>query len=300
MTQLDHSSNYSLNYSSKNVLHARARLGECPLWDAAHQCLYWVDIYNHRVHRFDPATGTDRIFDVGDVVAPIALAGDHRLIMAQRDRIAYLDTQTGLVSTIRSIEADKPDNRFNDGKCDSRGRFWFGSRSETDGQASLYRYDPDGSLHVMETGLTISNGLGWSPDDTTFYLTDSPLQTIYAYDFDAETGQIRDRRVFVDLTHEAFFPDGLAVDADGGVWSAMWDGWCVIRFDPQGNEVMRVELPVQRPTCCVFGGEQLTDLYVTTASVGLSENEIQKSFYSGDLFCVSTNIRGLPAFTFAG
>lgn len=286
--------------SPQNVLHARARLGECPLWDANQQCLYWVDIYNHRVHRFDPATGADRIFNVEDVVGPIALASDHRLIIAQRDHIAYLDTKTGSLSVIRSVEADKPDNRFNDGKCDSRGRFWFGSLSETDGQANLYRYDPNGSLHVMETGLTISNGLGWSPDDTTFYLTDSPRQTIYAYDFDAESGHIRDRRIFVDLTHEAFFPDGLAVDVEGCVWSAMWDGWCVIRFDPQGEEMMRVDMPVQRPTCCVFGGKHLTDLYITTASVGLSEQEIQKSFYSGDLFCMPTDTRGIPAPLFNG
>ncbi|PSB12242.1 gluconolaconase [filamentous cyanobacterium CCP2] len=285
--------------SLKMVLDARSRLGECPMWDAENQLLYWVDIYGHRVHQFNPATGTDRFFDVEEVVGPIALAGDHRLIMAQRSRVAFLDTQNGAIEVICSVEADKPDNRFNDGKCDSRGRFWFGSMSESDEPvASLYRYDPDGSLHVMETGLTISNGLGWSPDDKTFYLTDSPSQKIYAYDFDAETGEISNCRDCVDLRGEAFFPDGLCIDTEGCIWSSMWDGWSVIRFDPEGRELLRIEMPVQRPTCCIFGGENMSDLYITTASVGLSQKEIQKSFQAGNLFCLPTDVSGLPGHTF--
>ncbi|WP_416668981.1 SMP-30/gluconolactonase/LRE family protein [Egbenema bharatensis] len=287
------------NYPLEMVLDARARLGECPLWDAENQQLYWVDIYGHRVHQFNPATGDDRFWDVEEVVGPIAIAGEHRLIMAQRSRTAFLDTQTGAIDVINSVEADKPDNRFNDGKCDSRGRFWFGSMSEADEpEASLYRYDPDGSLHVMETGLTISNGLGWSPDDKTFYLTDSPSQKIYAYDYDAETGEISNCRDHVDLRGEEFFPDGLAIDTAGCIWSAMWDGWCVIRFDPNGQEMLRVEMPVQRPTCCIFGGEQMTDLYITTASVGLSQKEIQQSFQAGNLFRVRTDVPGLPSHSF--
>jgi sugar lactone lactonase YvrE len=150
----------------------------------------------------------------------------------------------------------------------------------------------------METGLTIANGLGWSPDGTTFYLTDSNESQIYAYDFDSKTGSIQNRRTLVDLSHENFEPDGMAVDAEGCIWSAMWNGWCIIRFDPNGKEMMRVKLPVQLPTCCTFGGEQLTDLYITSASVGLSQSEIQKSFYSGDLFCLQTDVIGMPSYQF--
>jgi sugar lactone lactonase YvrE len=286
-------------YPLKVVLDVRARLGECPLWDAQNQLLYWVDIYGHRVHQFNPATGEDRFFDVKEVVGPVALAEDNQLIIAQRSHIAFLDTQTEAIEVICSVEADKPKNRFNDGKCDSHGRFWFGSMSEADKpEASLYRYDPDGSLQVMETGLTISNGLGWSPDDTTFYLTDSPLQKIYAYDFDINTGKVFNRRVHVDLSHESFFPDGLAIDIEGCIWSSMWDGWCIIRFDPDGQEMLRVEMPVQRPTCCVFGGSNRTDLYITTASVGLSQQEIQQSFESGNLFCLQAEVSGLPGYQF--
>jgi sugar lactone lactonase YvrE len=281
-----------------NALSARARLGECPVWDTDSQQLYWVDTYNHRVHRFDPATGDNVIFDVEDVVGCIALAGKNRLILAQADRIAFLDTESGQLTPIKTIEADKPQNRFNDGKCDSHGRFWFGSVSQQSGEACLYRYDPDGSLQVMETELTIVNGLGWSPDDTTFYLTDSRPHLIYAYDFDPETGSIKNRRVLIDLSHENFEPDGLAIDSQGFLWSAMWDGWRIIRFNPQGEAVSQIELPIPRPTCCTFGGKTLTSLYITSASVDLSQAEIQKSVCSGDLFCVETNVKGMPAYSF--
>jgi sugar lactone lactonase YvrE len=288
-----------IDYQIKNVLFARARLGEGPVWDSTHQWLYWVDIYNHRVNRFNPATGENVYFDVGDVVGAIALTSTNRLMMAQRHGLTYLNIDTGEVIPIISVEADKPNNRFNDGKCDRQGRFWFGSMSPAKPEASLYRYDPDGSLHLMETGLTISNGLGWSPDEKTFYLTDSPQQKIYAYNFDAVTGKISDRRIFVDLTSESFYPDGMTIDSQGNIWSAMWDGWCVICFNPKGEEISRIKLPVQRPTSCTFGGENLQTLYITSASVGLSEEEIEKSFYSGDLFAVETDAVGLPTDSFS-
>ncbi|MBD2343493.1 SMP-30/gluconolactonase/LRE family protein [Anabaena subtropica] len=289
-----------IDYQINNVLTARARLGEGPVWDSNHHWLYWVDIYNHRVNRFKPATGENLGFDVGDVVGAIALTSSHRLMMAQRDGLAFLNLDTREVTPIIQIEADKPDNRFNDGKCDRQGRFWFGSASPGKTEASLYRYDPDGSLQVMETGLTISNGLGWSPDEKTFYLNDSEQQKMYAYNFDTVTGKISNRRIFVDLTGESFYPDGLTIDSQGNIWVAMWDGWCVICFNPKGEEISQIKLPVQRPTSCTFGGEDLRTLYITSASVGMSEKEIDKSFYSGDLFAVETNLVGLPTYGFSG
>jgi sugar lactone lactonase YvrE len=282
-----------------NVLNARARLGEGPIWDDTEKLLYWVDIFNHRVHQFHPASGKNVFFDVGDVVGAIAFAGANRLIMAQRHSLAFLDIQTGTVTSIVEMETDLLDNRFNDGKCDIQGRFWFGSMSASEKeQASLYRYDFDGSLQVMETGLTVSNGLGWSPDQKTFYLTDSPKQKIYAYDFDAVTGNISNRRIFVDLTGESFYPDGLTIDSQGYIWSAMWNGWCVIRFSTEGQEVFRLQLPVPLVTSCTFGGEDLQILYITTASIGLSQREIEKSFNSGDLFAFNTDVMGLPTYEF--
>lgn len=278
-----------------NVLTARARLGEGPIWDDRHGLLYWVDIYNHWVHQFNPDTGEDVRMDVGDVVGAIALTDTHHLLLAQRHQLAELDLGSGTVTPLLPIEQDLPNNRFNDGKCDAAGRFWFGSMSSDEQAGSLYCYDGAGQLTQRETQLTISNGLGWSPDNGTFYLTDSPKQIIYAYDFDLASGSLGHRRVLIDLTDETFFPDGLTVDQDGCLWSAMWDGGCVIRFDPNGQEMARLPMPVQRPTSCTFGGSALSQLYITTAAVGLSEHEIQENLYAGDLFCVDTDTAGLPS-----
>jgi sugar lactone lactonase YvrE len=283
-----------MNQSSQNVLTARARLGECPVWDADRQQLFWVDVYNHRVHQFDPASGQDRYFDVGDVVSAIVLTDGEPLLIALGNRLALLNLQTGELATLHQVQFPHSETRFNDGKCDPQGRFWIGSVSEAVGQAMLYRYDPDGSWQVMETGLTISNGLGWSPDGSTFYLTDSAPHYIYAYDFEAETGTIHNRRLLVDLSQEAVEPDGLTIDQQGNLWSALWNGWGIAGFDPAGQEFSRVVLPVQRPTSLTFGGENLATLYVTSASVGLSQQEIQQGFYAGDLFQVAISAMGMP------
>jgi sugar lactone lactonase YvrE len=283
----------------EDVLTVRARLGECPIWDPGRQQLAWVDIYNHRVHQFDPGSGGDQYFETQDVVAAIALAGGERLLIAMRDRLAFLDLRSGEIESLCRVKFPHPETRFNDGKCDTRGRFWIGSVSDEPGHAELYRYDADGSVHIMETGLTIANGLGWSPDDQTFYLTDSPKRQIFAYRFDSESGTLSDRRVVVDLTDEEVEPDGLAIDAKGNLWSALWDGWCVVCFDPEGKELERIRLPVQRPTSLAFGGADLTDLYVTTASIGLSQKEVQRGFYAGDLFRIATRYAGLPTNRFS-
>jgi sugar lactone lactonase YvrE len=286
--------------SVEQVLTVRARLGESPVWDPERALLAWVDVYNHRVHQFDPATGSDRFFEIGEVVTALALTRGDRLLLALRDRLALLDLKSGDLEPLCRFDLGHADTRFNDGKCDARGRFWIGSISKHAGQAALYRYDADGSVHVMETGLTISNGLGWSPDGGTFYLTDSPTRKIYAYRFDVESGTIGDRRVAVDLGESAVEPDGLAVDREGHLWSALWNGWCLACFDAEdGRGLERRELPVQRPTSLAFGGAGLADLYVTTASVGLSQAEVQRGICAGDLFRVSTASSGLPTNRFA-
>jgi sugar lactone lactonase YvrE len=285
--------------SAQNVLYARARLGEGPLWDGTKQVLYWVDIHNHRVHVFEPSSGDDCHWEVGDLGSAIALMGSDKLLVALGSRIASLDLTSGAVDTLSTFDFEVPGTRFNDGKCDPQGRFWIGTISPQPGTAALYRYDPDGSVRVMETGLTISNGLGWSPDGTTFYLTDSPLRKIYAYRFDGATGEISDRTVVIDLDDEPVEPDGLAIDNDGNIWTALWDGWSVACFSPAGEALGRVKLPVQRPTCPTFGGPQRQTLYVTTASVGLSQQEIQQGFYAGDLFAIATPAPGLATNPFA-
>src|SRR5262249_11778577 len=150
----------------------------------------------------------------------IAPAGDDRLLAAMGDQLVFLDLRDGAIEPAFRAEFPSADIRFNDGKCDTRGRLWVGSVSDEPGHAALYRYDPGGTLHTMETGLTISNGLGWSPDDKTFYLTDSPQKKIFAYRYDPQSGTIAERRILVDLGGEEVEPDGLAVDGRGNLWSA--------------------------------------------------------------------------------
>ena len=284
--------------SAQNLLHARARLGEGPLWDSDKQVLYWVDILNHRVHVFEPSSGDDCHWDVGGVGSALALMAGEKLLLAMGDRLTTLDLTSGAVDTLTTLTFDTPGTRFNDGKCDPQGRFWVGTLSPELGTAALYRYDPDGSVHTMETGLTISNGLAWSPDGNSFYLIDSPQRKIFAYRFDGATGEISDRCTAVDLGDEPVEPDGLAIDRDGNLWTALWDGWAVACFSPAGKALGRVKLPVQRPTCPTFGGPDLSTLYVTTASVGLSQQEIQQGFYAGDVFAIAAPTPGLPTHPF--
>jgi sugar lactone lactonase YvrE len=237
------------------------------------------------------------MWEVGDLCGCVWPSADGRLLVALRGRLALLDPRTGGLEPLADVP-EPPQNRLNDGACDARGRFWFGSFSPGEGGASLWRFDPAHGVRRMETGLTISNGLGWSPDGGTFYLTDSPAQTIHAYDFDAEAGRISNRRAFVDLRGEDGFVDGLAVDAEGGVWSARFAGGAVVRYDERGRETDRISLPVPRATSCAFGGAGLRDLFVTTASVGMTEEEIEGAAESGDLFRVRTGVAGLPTHPF--
>jgi sugar lactone lactonase YvrE len=284
----------------RNVLAARARLGEGPSWDAEAGVLWWVDIHNHRVHRFDPAAGEDTVYEVGETVGCAHPAADGRVVLGLRRGVALLDPSTGAVEPLATLLPERPGLRLNDGKCDARGRLWVGSMSKEEGGAALYRVDPDGAVHEAAGGLTLSNGLGWSPDGATLYLTDSPAKTILAFDFDADAGTLSGRRVFADLSGPDSVPDGLAVDAEGCVWSAQWGGACLVRFAPDGGELLRVMMPVPNPTSCAFGGSGGTELYVTTASIGMTEDEVDDAFESGDLFVLRPGVAGPPAARFGG
>jgi sugar lactone lactonase YvrE len=219
-------------------------------------------------------------------------------VVALQTGLAFFDASTGLFEPVVDPESHLPQTRFNDGKCDRNGRFWAGTMGTVDGQpaGALYRFDGDHTLHTMRQDVAVSNGLGWSPDNRTMYYADSPTYNIYAFDFEPETGIISNERVFAH--HERGFPDGLTVDAEGYVWSARWDGWQVIRFAPDGSIDRVVEMPVQRPTSCIFGGPKLSLLYVTSASVGLSQAELAKQPEAGNLFVVETGVVGLPEATF--
>jgi sugar lactone lactonase YvrE len=222
-------------------------------------------------------------------------------VVALRTGFAILDFESGDLKSIFDLEPELPYLRFNDGKCDRQGRFWAGTMDEDYPQqrGSLYRLDTNLSCQEIRNTVGISNGLGWSPDNSIFYYTDSTTRTIYAYDFDPQDGCISNERVFAQ-TPQAYVPDGLTVDADGYIWSAKWDGWKVVRYAPDGRIDLELPIPVQRPTSCTFGGPEMNLLLITSASIDLTAAERETQPLSGNVFVVDTEFRGIPEPKFSG
>lgn len=277
-------------------------LGEGPVWRADTGRLVWVDILAPAIYIGDPATGEFETRPMPELVGAVVPRRRGGYVAATQAGFKAFDWASPSLSTISSPEADKPGNRFNDGKCDRRGRFWAGSMAinTVGGQGSLYRLDPDGRAHVMDSGFTVSNGLGWSPDDRRFYFTDTAAKRIYVYDFDLDSGAIENRRVFVQVPEGAGVPDGMSVDSEGFVWSAHWDGWCVTRYDPEGRVDRVINLPVPRPTSCAFGGDNLSTLFITSARIRLSAQQLAEGPLSGAVFSFPAGVRGQPDHAFAG
>ena len=270
-------------------------IGEGPRWNAAEQRLYWVDfIENQNIHSWHPATQELRTFRTPAPVSALGFRRTGDLIVATGGQIAMFNLATQKLSSFTTLET-QPGMRLNDGAVDAGGRFWVGSmhsEKQDEPHGSLYRFDADGSVHRMDTGFTVSNGLGWSPDQRTFYFIDTFRRVIYAYDFSAATGAIGKRRVFARTGEADGYPDGLAVDAEGHVLVAFWGGWKVIRYDPDGKQEREIRFPVANPTACAFGGPDRDELYVTTARLGLEAEELAKQPLAGDLFRVRLNVQG--------
>jgi len=282
------------------VLDARADLGEGPRWDSAHQRLLWVDIMRGRVHAFTPSTGACRNVAVGQPVGALASCRDGSLVLAVAGGFARLDLDSQKFEMQAAVEADRPQNRMNDGACDGAGRFWAGTMAldEQPGAGALYRLDPDLTVHTMLTGVSISNGLDWSLDGRRMYYVDSPTRRIDVLDFDVATGSIANRRTFVEVPADAGVPDGLTVDAAGFVWLALWGGAALRRFAPDGTLERVVPLPVTHPTSCAFGGAALDELYVTSARRPLTAEEKARQPQAGGVFRVRPGVVGRPAHLF--
>jgi sugar lactone lactonase YvrE len=284
------------------VLDARAELGEGPLWDGRRGRLFWVDILRGRVHAFDPASGGCRSWEVGRSVGVAVPADSGGLVLGTSDGFGRLDLETGRFTLIAEVEADRPDQRMNDGKCDAAGRLWAGTMA-LDCRAcagSLYRLDRDGRVQVMRRDVTISNGLDWSLDGRLMYYVDSGTQSIAVFDFEPETGTMKNPRSLVSIPPELGMPDGLTVDAEGFLWVALWGGGAVHRYSPGGALDRVVRLPVSHPTSCVFGGADLRDLYITTATIALSPAERERQPQAGGIFRHRPGVAGRPAAVFRG
>lgn len=289
-----------------NVRHVAAvqcEAGESPRWDARSNLLYWADIVNPHLYTFNPANGDLKSYECPVPVTGIGLRESGGLVLASKTGLYIVDGDLSDFHFIADPEADKPGVRFNDGLVDRAGRYWAGTLNETDFSASdgsLYRLDADYSLHTMDSGLYVPNGIGWSPDDKIMYLVDSGTQQILAYDFDLDSGAICNRRIFAEIAKSDGMPDGLTVDGEGGLWVGHWGGWHLKRYHSDGRLDCVVKMPGQNVTSCIFGGPKLDELYVTTAWFLLDAEQRKEQPYAGDLFCVKPGVRGLPDSKFRG
>ncbi|MFZ2898325.1 MAG: SMP-30/gluconolactonase/LRE family protein [Saprospiraceae bacterium] len=275
-----------------------AQLGEGAFWNHQTNELYWVDIEGKTLHIYDPATGANRSLATPSRVGTVVPAQDKQAVIALEDGIYLIDTQTGDIRSFCPLEADMPGNRFNDGKCDPAGRLWVGSMdfATTNPTASLYRVDPDGKATKMLDSITISNGIVWTSDRKTIYYIDTPTRQIRAYDYDDNTGSISNERVAVTVPDTLGYPDGMAIDEEDMLWVGMWDGGCVARFNPlTGQLVSKIEVPAHNVTACAFGGENLDTLYITTASLDMTEEEKRRYPDAGSIFKAVPGVKGVKS-----
>jgi len=273
----------------------RARWGEGAVW--WNNALYYVDIEAHQVHRYEPATGAEHSWNVGQRVGTVVPRESGGLVIAGDHGLYFLDEASGELTAIADPEPDKPDNRFNDGKCSPDGRFFAGTISlvKKTGDAKLYRLDPDLTLHEAFGPVTNSNGIVWSKDGKTVYYIDTPRREILAFDY--EDGHLHNLRSVASTEAIDASPDGMTIDSDDRLWVAFCHGACVACYDPAtGEEVRRVEIPALETTSCAFGGPELADLYVTTGIHKSVEEE-----HGGRLFVVKgLGVKGVAASAFAG
>lgn len=260
--------------------------GEGPLWDAQNKQFYWIDIVSGQINCLSDDKRLKHV-ETGQKIGTIGLTESGAIIAALKDGIYKVDSANAELVKLLDPEADKPDNRFNDGKCDPAGRFWVGSMSDIGvaGQGSLYTLEQDGVISKKLDGLSISNGLAWDLGRKKFYHIDTPTRQIVSYDYCNGTGGISNGKPVVSIPETEGTPDGMTVDEEGMLWIAHWNGARVSRWNPDtGSKLQEIFLPVSKVTSCTFGGDNLDDLYVTTAKVGLGEKELDEQPLAGATF----------------
>jgi sugar lactone lactonase YvrE len=293
------------------VIASKDKLGEGCLWDSENQCLWWLDIARPtRIQRFDPVTHEHKVWTSPLLLTAIAKRKSGGFIVGGEDGVYGFDPVTGNTIPFSQPETDIPLNRMNDGACDPQGRLWIGSMMQNIGPkgedwditadtGKLFRVAGDGTSQIMESQVGVSNGPCWSPDGNTFYFSDSRNQIIYAYDFNGEDGSISNRRVLNDSKDHGY-PDGATVDSEGFIWSARWEGSCVLRIDPKGRIDRVVDVPATRVTCPVFGGADMDTLYLTTSRAHVDAGTLARYPEQGGVFAFKPGVKGILKNEFAG
>jgi sugar lactone lactonase YvrE len=272
----------------------RDELGEGPHWDG--ESLLRVDIMRGAVHRLDPRTGEQQTIFLDGPVGFVVPGPGGELVVGRRNTVEAIDRSGRRLRVLASVEATNDDTRINDGKCDPRGRLFYGTISAArDPVAGFYRTDPSGSTERLLDGITVSNGLGWDEERLRLYHIDSWTQRIDVFDYDMETGAATGRRPFVRIDAHDGLPDGLTVDAEGGVWVCLFGGGVIRRYSPEGMLSEVVSLPVSCPTSVAFGGPGLRTVFATTARHRLSEAEKREQPLAGEVLTFDAGVAGRPA-----
>lgn len=291
-------------YSNSNAtleLEQKALLGEGAFWNVDSKELYWVDIEGKKIHIYNPVTKNNTTYIVPSRVGTVVPAAAKKAVVALEDGIYTLDLMSNTVTLLSNVESDKPENRFNDGKCDPNGNLWVGSMhlKQTDPAGSVYKIDSQGVTQTMIENVTISNGIVWSKNSKTMYYIDTPTGQIRAFDFDKKTSSIKNQRVVVTIPETVGYPDGMAIDENDMLWVGLWNGNGIGCFNPMTGELIaRVNVPAHNVTSCAFGGDNLDTLYITTSSLDMTDSEKSKFPLAGSIFKVKPGVKGVKSSTF--
>lgn len=281
------------------IYAGRAELAEGPVW--FDHALWWVDILAGTLNRLDPEKRTNTSRALDSFVGAAVPTNDGRWLVARQHDLALLEWETGRLVPYATFPGVKPQHRFNDGKCDPRGRYVGGTMSldGTKEDGSLYSVAPRGDVRRLIGGVSISNGLAWTQDGRRMYYIDSPTQRVECFDYDADTGNVANRRTLRQFQPGEGFPDGMSIDQEGHLWVALWEGNSLIRLHGQSGETLsRVSFPARRVTSCTFGGCDHRTLFVTTAWQGMSRAERDQERLAGSLFRFSLEVGGYPVVPF--
>ncbi|WP_416730925.1 SMP-30/gluconolactonase/LRE family protein [Fictibacillus sp. JL2B1089] len=291
------------NSEAELVLPAKASLGEGPCWDSGQGVMYWVSILDKKVNIYDPHSHQNREIQLDQMVGTVVPRESGGVVVALQNGFFFLDLNTEKLTPIVDPEQELPENRFNDGKCDPFGRFWAGtmSLSEEAEKGSLYCLDHDLHVEKKRENLTISNGLAWSPDQSYMYLIDTPTKKVTRFQYDLQTGHIQNATEVISFPDGVGAPDGMTIDEEGMLWIAHWGGAQVSRWNPEtGEQLYSIPIPSLNVTSCTFGGENMDELYVTTARKNTSAENLERFPEAGGLFKVRPGVKGMPSYSFKG
>jgi sugar lactone lactonase YvrE len=284
------------------VVEHTCLLGEGPVWDAKQKMICWVDILNGEIHQYSPVLKLHTTIPVHQIIGSFALCSDGNFIAALQNGFAFINRTSGEIKMIADPENHLPNNRFNEGKCDPAGRFWAGtmSLSEDTGAGNVYKIHYQLVPEKIIENVSISNGMAWSANHQTFYYIDTPTHEVVSYDYEKATGHISNKKVIIEIDDQDGYPDGMTIDNEGMLWIAHWDGWQVTRWNPfSSKKLFSIPLPVAKITSCTFGGENFTDLYITSAKKELTAEELKRQPLAGSLFVFrNCGFKGMPAVEF--